>query len=786
MKKVMPSTGTISTISMKVALTLLCYTLLWASAAPAQTLQQIKSDPGSNEGPPPGAILDLNGQAIPGAGNGTYQQYTVNFTATLSNTAITFAFRDDPAFLFFAEATVTDLTNPSGNLLLNGDFSGGTYTYSVNGVVINGFVPSDWIYANMYGATYGGVVEPTASDVSCGSIAGVSVFYCWWDGAVQAYDAISQTITTNVGDTYQISFYLAEDSSCSTDTEYNLPCNFSDISTNGDTTDTGGNGIDVTVYAQASLPPPPVTEQLTVTLYDSGSGTVTDNSTPPMITCSEQNGTVSGTCIATYPMGAMVTLTASANEGSTFAGWGGACASSGTNPTCTVTMNSAQSVTAAFIVPGQTQTQTVSTTATTTYQFSNNAYNYFAQLTSGSSTSATVTAILMTPQACNELVQQTYPSAQCFVYTGLAPNPDSAILFELTCPNLSNDQCNPFNAELGTNFDLSTESGVNNYNPTDPFPGWLKGFGGVAAHPCTPPASGPLFQSDQIDFFSLSRLDPGDKGKSGGSGSCWTGTYGQNDQMPPGITITSPTNTTYAQGATVPAIYSCNNPTTSQPSTSSVGPYLTAASCTQSSGTQTACTTTASGLSCTGTVNTSTVGTQPFTVVAMDTGTNANTKSVNYMVVAPTNLQILNVGLPGAVATGGTITYNIGVADLGPVNAVEVMVTDSLPSNTTFVSASGINISCPIVNRKLSCTTTPISCSASGNTVSCNVGTLEPLAISSLNGGTMQITVQVTGEPTTTCKVGKSQQPCTIDTAWVSAINTDTNGNPSSTTQTIW
>jgi hypothetical protein len=184
------------------------------------------NDPGNNNPPPAGPILDLSGTPIPGGGNNTYQSYTVNFTAAFSNTAITFAFRDDPAFISFSNASVTDTAGGS-NLLTNGNFSGGNYTN--NG---NSSTPVGWTYANMYGATFGGV--------------GASGF--WYDGAVQAYDAISQTIATTPGHLYQISFSVAENSGCGT-------CNFSDLSTNGDQTDTGGNGINVTVYAQAGLPP---------------------------------------------------------------------------------------------------------------------------------------------------------------------------------------------------------------------------------------------------------------------------------------------------------------------------------------------------------------------------------------------------------------------------------------------------------------------------------------------------------------------------------------------------
>jgi hypothetical protein len=62
---------------------------------------------------------------------------------------------------------------------------------------------------------------------------------------VQAYDAISQNVTTVVGHTYKISFYLSDNGPYST---------FSSLSTNGNVTGTGGNGVDVLVYAQAGLP----------------------------------------------------------------------------------------------------------------------------------------------------------------------------------------------------------------------------------------------------------------------------------------------------------------------------------------------------------------------------------------------------------------------------------------------------------------------------------------------------------------------------------------------------
>jgi uncharacterized protein (DUF2141 family) len=69
-----------------------------------------------------------------------------------------------------------------------------------------------------------------------------------------------------------------------------------------------------------------------------GSGTVT--SEPAGINCG-------GTCIAGFPASSVVTLTAAADTGSTFAGWSGAgCSGTGT---CVVTMDAVKTVTATFV-----------------------------------------------------------------------------------------------------------------------------------------------------------------------------------------------------------------------------------------------------------------------------------------------------------------------------------------------------------------------------------------------------------------------------------------------------
>lgn len=198
---------------------------------------------GNNNSPPAGAILDLGGGetgTTPLAVNhGSPVQESVNFVAALSSTQITFAFREDPAFISFGNVSLIDDTTASANLLLNGNFAGGSYSDPVSATDPNGnsSVPRDWSYANVYGAIDQGQLRTDCSGFASGD--------CWYDGSVQAYDALDQVVSTTLGNTYTLSFWYTDSSSLS---------QFSDLSTNGDTTNTGGNGIDILAYAQAGLP----------------------------------------------------------------------------------------------------------------------------------------------------------------------------------------------------------------------------------------------------------------------------------------------------------------------------------------------------------------------------------------------------------------------------------------------------------------------------------------------------------------------------------------------------
>jgi hypothetical protein len=163
-------------------------------------------------------ILDLNGTLIPHS----YKTYTATFVATSTSTNLSFAFRDDPAFLELSSVSVT--TGSGSNLVANGNFAAGT---------IGGSAPTGWSYLNYYTASNGGVLK---------SACGISSLNCYYDGAVQGYDMISQAITTKVGSAYTVTFDLNETGSATT---------FSRLSTNGNLTTSAGNGVDVLVYAGA-------------------------------------------------------------------------------------------------------------------------------------------------------------------------------------------------------------------------------------------------------------------------------------------------------------------------------------------------------------------------------------------------------------------------------------------------------------------------------------------------------------------------------------------------------
>jgi PEP-CTERM motif len=181
----------------------------------------------SNVPPPAGALLDLAGNPLPA--DNAYNHYSVSFVAANTSTAISFALRNDPGFLYLDDISVSDQTTSGGNLIVNGGFESGA---------VGAAAPVGWSYINPFAATFSGAVGALRDRTGTGSNS-------YEDGSVQAYDAISQQIATIIGDTYQIDFYVG------TNTTGDV---FRALSTNDNVIDDGGNAIDVLVYADLTPP----------------------------------------------------------------------------------------------------------------------------------------------------------------------------------------------------------------------------------------------------------------------------------------------------------------------------------------------------------------------------------------------------------------------------------------------------------------------------------------------------------------------------------------------------
>jgi uncharacterized repeat protein (TIGR01451 family) len=73
-----------------------------------------------------------------------------------------------------------------------------------------------------------------------------------------------------------------------------------------------------------------------------------------------------------------------------------------------------------------------------------------------------------------------------------------------------------------------------------------------------------------------------------------------------------------------------------------------------------------------------------------------------------TDLSLTKTGPSGRAPTGRNMTYSLAVANGGPEDASDVVVTDTLPASVTYVSA----------------TPSQGSCSEAAGVVTCNLGTI--------------------------------------------------------------
>jgi uncharacterized repeat protein (TIGR01451 family) len=87
--------------------------------------------------------------------------------------------------------------------------------------------------------------------------------------------------------------------------------------------------------------------------------------------------------------------------------------------------------------------------------------------------------------------------------------------------------------------------------------------------------------------------------------------------------------------------------------------------------------------------------TSPSTPTATSTGTITPTPAAD--------LAILKLAAPEPVHTGQDLNYFFGITNEGPSNATGVVVTDPLPPNTTFVSASSDQGTCTLGGTTVTC-----------------------------------------------------------------------------------
>jgi hypothetical protein len=482
-----------------------------------------------------------------------------------------------------------------------------------------------------------------------------------------------------------------------------------------------------------TLNTPPQT--LTLTLLDSGTGTVTDNL--QQINCSEANGVVTGTCSATYGAGTQVVLTAypnspsPSNPASVFGGWGGACGGENSDgTTCTLIMSSAQGVSASFDIPGQTVQATIPTAAgspPTVYSYNggyatdSGGYDYTAQGTNPNSGAPTfpaeTTAIPTNLTTCNNTIAPSFPGADCFVYQlGPTPDPtkDSPVMFELTCPSSPGEQCGSialpdFLANLGSDFSfnvgenpplnlVNSNPSMNPYGPLqaaggNPYIGFLKGEGPDSAHPCTPFPPGDIRNNtmftNQIIAFTLA--DPGSRpvvANSGGTGSCWivvyltpneTPTVGITQPVPGGIYLQGQNDPTTKAAYTCTTVYNGVSTLTggSYPAYGSTGPYLT--------GTCSATDSPGGSVGQGAQFDTATAGSHSFTATVLDSATNTASQTVTYTVqarpllsVTPSSFNFGNVNFDLDLNSALITVKNIGSAT---ANISNVSLTRGIGTN---------------------------------------------------------------------------------------------------------
>ncbi|HEX7830959.1 MAG TPA: hypothetical protein VF787_14985 [Thermoanaerobaculia bacterium] len=152
--------------------------------------------------------------------------------------------------------------------------------------------------------------------------------------------------------------------------------------------------------------------------------------------------------------------------------------------------------------------------------------------------------------------------------------------------------------------------------------------------------------------------------------------------------------------------------------------------------------------------------TATVTSTTSDPSTGNNSSTSNATVATSADVSVVKSG-PSGAQPGGNITYNVTVSNLGPSDAANVSLSDTVPAGTTFVSST------QNTGPTFSCATPPVG--GTGN-ITCTIATLADGVTA-----TFTFVVQVSNAATIGTVI--------TNTATVTATTPDSNtGNNSSTT----
>lgn len=145
------------------------------------------------------------------------------------------------------------------------------------------------------------------------------------------------------------------------------------------------------------------------------------------------------------------------------------------------------------------------------------------------------------------------------------------------------------------------------------------------------------------------------------------------------------------------------------------------------------------------------------TVRAVDCAGNPSTTSVTYN-VAFGSAELLIATLPNPLASvknGSNLTYKIAVLDIGPNAASNVVVTNPIPANTSYVSAISGIVSCTLAGCNDLTAGSSCSFNPTANTVTCSTPTVKPV-IPGLTGFVIKLVVKVSVPKGTTSVTDKA------------------------------